>query len=102
MPYDPVITSYSIHYTKLYDFGQTLGSYGIGNGFYLMLPVLGPSSLRDAVGRAGDWFIDPINYAHPWELSWGARGLEKVNWISFHIGEYEAFKEASIDRNNFV
>lgn len=79
------------------DLGQTLGSYGIGNGFYLMLPVLGPSSLRDAVGRAGDWFIDPINYAHPWELSWGARGLEKVNWISFHIGEYEAFKEASID-----
>lgn len=79
------------------DFGQTLGSYGIGNGFYLMLPVLGPSSLRDAVGRAGDWFIDPTNYAQPWELSWGASGLEKVNWTSFHIGEYEAFKEASID-----
>lgn len=79
------------------DFGQTLGTYGIGNGFYLMLPVLGPSSLRDAVGRAGDWFINPINYAQPWELSWGSWGLEKVNWISFHIGEYEAFKKASID-----
>lgn len=79
------------------DFGQTLGSYGIGNGFYLMLPVLGPSSLRDAVGRAGDWLIDPINYAQPWQLSWGAWGLEKVSWTSFHIGEYEAFKKASID-----
>ncbi|MGD9826668.1 MlaA family lipoprotein, partial [Desulfobacter sp.] len=65
------------------DFGQTLGSYGIGNGFYLMFPVLGPSSLRDAVGRAGDWFIDPINYAQPWELSWGGRGLETVNGASF-------------------
>lgn len=79
------------------DFGQTLGSYGIGNGFYLIIPFLGPSSLRDAVGRAGDWAIDPINYIKPNELSWGAWGLEKVNWTSFHIGEYEAFKEASID-----
>ncbi len=79
------------------DFGQTLGSYGIGNGIYLMLPVLGPSSLRDAVGRTGDRLIDPINYAQPWELSWGASGLEKVNRTSFRIGEYEAFKEAAID-----
>ena len=79
------------------DFGQTLGSYGIGNGFYLLLPVWGPSSLRDAVGRAGDWLINPINYAEPWELCRGAWALEKVNWTSFHIGEYEAFKEASID-----
>jgi len=79
------------------DFGQTLGSYGIGNGFYLMLPVLGPSSLRDAVGRAGDSLINPVNYAQPWELSWGGRGLETVNGASFHIGEYEAFKKASID-----
>ncbi len=79
------------------DFGQTLGSYGIGNGFYLVLPVLGPSSLRDAVGRAGDWFVNPINYAQPWELSWGALGLDKVSRTSFHIGEYEAFKKASLD-----
>ena len=79
------------------DFGQTLGLYGIGNGFYLMLPVLGPSSMRDAVGKAGDWFINPINYAQPWKLSWGAWGFEKVSWTSFHIGEYEAFKKASID-----
>lgn len=79
------------------DFGQTLGSYGLGNGFYLMLPVLGPSSLRDAVGRGGDWFLNPINYAQPWELSWGASVLKKVNGTSFHLGEYEAFKKASID-----
>lgn len=79
------------------DFGQTLGVYGIGNGFYLVLPVLGPSSLRDAVGRAGNWFIDPINYLQPDLLSWGVWGLEKVNWTSFHIQDYDAFKEASID-----
>jgi len=79
------------------DLGQTLGSYGIGNGFYLVLPVLGPSSLRDAVGRAGDRFVNPVTYVRPWELSWGASGLETVNQTSFHIGEYEAFKDASID-----
>ena len=45
------------------DFGQTLGYWGIGNGPYLMLPILGPSSLRDTLGRFADWQIDPLtNY----------------------------------------
>ena len=79
------------------DFGQTLGAYGIGNGFYLVLPVLGPSSLRDTVGRAGDWFINPINYIEPWELSWAVSGYEKVNWTSFHMEDYKAFKKMSLD-----
>lgn len=42
------------------DFGQTLGYWGIGPGFYLVLPILGPSDLRDTVGRLGDGYIDPI------------------------------------------
>ena len=41
------------------DFGQTLGRYGIGEGPYLVLPVLGPSSLRDSVGLAVDTVLDP-------------------------------------------
>ena len=36
------------------DFGQTLGYWGIGSGPYLMLPILGPSSIRDGVGLYGD------------------------------------------------
>lgn len=44
------------------DFGQTLGSYGVGPGPYLMLPIFGPSTARDAVGRVADHFLDPINY----------------------------------------
>lgn len=44
------------------DFGQTLGSWGVGHGFYLMLPLLGPSSARDGVGRVVDMFTDPFNY----------------------------------------
>jgi phospholipid-binding lipoprotein MlaA len=45
------------------DFGQTLGHWGVGNGAYLVLPLLGPSSLRDATGIAFDTFTtDPIQY----------------------------------------
>jgi phospholipid-binding lipoprotein MlaA len=43
------------------DFGQTLGSYGLGEGFYLVLPLLGPSNPRDAVGKyLVDPFFDPL------------------------------------------
>ena len=44
------------------DVGQTLGSYGIGPGCYLVLPVLGPSTARDTVGLIADSFVDP--FAH--------------------------------------
>jgi len=45
------------------DFGQTLGHWGVGNGAYLVLPLLGPSSLRDTTGLAFDSFTtDPITY----------------------------------------
>lgn len=42
------------------DFGQTLASWGVGDGFYLVLPILGPSSLRDAAGLAVDTYADPV------------------------------------------
>jgi len=41
------------------DFGQTLGVWGVGDGPYLVLPLWGPSSARDAVGLGGDYFTDP-------------------------------------------
>ena len=42
------------------DFGQTLGVWGLGEGFYIVLPVIGPSSLRDAVGMSVDSYVDPV------------------------------------------
>jgi phospholipid-binding lipoprotein MlaA len=45
------------------DFGQTLGRYGAGPGPYLFIPVLGPSTVRDAGGRVVDGFVNPINQA---------------------------------------
>ena len=44
------------------DFGQTLAVWGIGEGPYLMLPLLGPSNPRDLVGKVVDYFVDPINW----------------------------------------
>ncbi len=79
------------------DLGQTLGSYSIGNGFYLVLPLLGPSTFRDLIGRVGDSFLNPVNYVEPWGYSAGIKAVETINTISFHLGDYEALKKASLD-----
>lgn len=79
------------------DLGQTFARYGVGNGFYIVWPVIGPSTLRDSIGKAGDWFINPINYIESQEASWAVQGFEKVSQTSFRIGDYEALKKASID-----
>ena len=44
------------------DFGQTLGAWGVDPGIYLVLPLLGPSTFRDGLGRAADVFMDPLYY----------------------------------------
>ncbi len=45
------------------DFGQTLGAHGVGEGFYLVLPIFGPSSPRDGIGMLVDIYLDPMTYA---------------------------------------
>ncbi len=79
------------------DLGQTLGVWGMGNGFYLVLPVLGPTTLRDGVGSIGDLFITPTTYVTPWQLKWSLRGANLINSTSFRIDDYEALKNAAID-----
>lgn len=79
------------------DLGQTLGTYGLGQGFYLVLPILGPSSLRDAAGLAGDSFLDPVNYVDGWEVVLGAKTLKAENAVSLRIGQYEELKESALD-----
>jgi phospholipid-binding lipoprotein MlaA len=78
------------------DFGQTLGLYGIGDGIYIVWPLLGPSTLRDTVGDLGDRFIDPLSYVEPVEASIGVTSLDTVNSTSFRIGDYEALKDAAL------
>ncbi|NKF23886.1 MlaA family lipoprotein [Solimonas marina] len=44
------------------DLGQTLGKWGVGEGWYIMLPFFGPSTNRDLVGRVGDNWTEPLQY----------------------------------------
>ncbi len=79
------------------DLGQTLGRYGLGQGFYIVWPLLGPSSARDTVGLAGDSFLDPINYmSDPWAAV-GVKAFKAENHLSLSIGDYEGLKESAID-----
>ncbi|MCX7816813.1 MAG: VacJ family lipoprotein [Syntrophales bacterium] len=79
------------------DFGQTLGSYGLGPGFYINWPFLGPSSPRDTVGWIGDSLLYPFQYVKPWYVSITTKVYDKVNDTSLRIGDYEALKEAAVD-----
>ena len=79
------------------DLGQTLGVWGIGQGFYIVWPILGPSSPRDSMTIAGDYFLYPVSYISPWYAWLGVRTYKEVNATSLRIGDYEALKEAAID-----
>ncbi|MFT4047554.1 MAG: VacJ family lipoprotein [Solimonas sp.] len=52
------------------DFGQTLGSWDVGEGWYIMIPFFGPSTNRDVVGRVGNYFMSPSNYV---DYTWPER-----------------------------
>lgn len=94
--FDPAKNDFHIE-PRNEDLGQTFGKYGLGHGFYIVLPLLGPSSLRDAAGLAGDSFLDPVAYAGDTDVVIGARVLKVENEISLRIGEYEDLKKSAVD-----
>jgi phospholipid-binding lipoprotein MlaA len=79
------------------DLGQTLGVHGLGNGPYIVWPLLGPSSLRDSVGMLGDLFLNPIRYVEPTETAIAISVGKTANESTFHIGEYDTFRDAAVD-----
>jgi len=85
------------------DFGQTLGYHGVGHGFYLVIPVIGPSSARDAVGSFVDNFADPIRYAKITPLEYyGVKSFRVVNSLSLDRDTYEGIVRDSLDPYLFV
>lgn len=94
--FDPAKSFYKLP-EKDEDFGQTFGVYGIKEGFYIVWPILGPSTLRDSVGMVGDYFSDPVSYVKPFEASLGIKAFKNTNDTSLKIGDYEALKKAAID-----
>jgi len=62
------------------DFGQTLAVWGVPSGPYLTLPLLGPSTLRDAPARIPDYFLGILGYTNiSTPVKWGVRGLDVID-----------------------
>lgn len=73
------------------DFGLVLAHWGVGGGFHFVLPVLGPSNLRDTLSIPVNWYASPITYAATYDSSaW-------INWLSVGITSFVMINEASLN-----
>lgn len=79
------------------DFGQTLGVWGIGQGFYVVWPLIGPSSARDSVGLAGDYFLSPTFYLPTWTQSFIVTGTLRFNSVGDILSLYEDMDKSAVD-----
>lgn len=80
------------------DFGQTLGVWGFGTGPYLVLPFLGPSSVRDTVGLAGEFMVfDPLFVAGDDGVYWGAVTLRYIDRRAALLEATDIAEQAALD-----
>lgn len=80
------------------DFGQTLGVWGAGEGFYIVWPLIGPSTLRDSVGLAGDYLAEPFGYMVDDQAVYlGARAYGEFNKADEAIAGYEAVTKSAVE-----
>ncbi len=85
------------------DFGQTLGAWGMGPGPYLVLPVIGPSSGRDAVGFTADWFTNPLYYVvDDVGVSWGLYLIRFVDRRADLLKTTDLLESAALDPYTFM
>ena len=96
-----VSDDYEMFDTTPEDMGQAFGAWGMGHGFYIVLPFLGPTTLRDGIGRIGDRYVDPIS--EPWtvvdetEYRISLTALEIVNDSPNLLNAYESLRGSAID-----
>jgi phospholipid-binding lipoprotein MlaA len=83
------------------DFGQTLHVWGFPEGPYLMLPLLGPSNVRDGIGLGADTFMDPLRYVEEVKesifASWGRFVMEGIDERAQNIDAFDELKRNSVD-----
>ena len=90
------------------DVGQTLGSYGIGTGCYFVLPIFGPTTVRDSIGLIADTFVDPFAQItiHENELLgasgnsldyYSVRGTSAIEFRADNDKNLESLEKNSID-----
>ena len=84
------------------DLGQTLGYWGVPSGPYLMLPLLGPSTVRDTAALPGDWWGDP--WTHVNDVPWRNSGivLRAVDQRASVLDASNLLEDAALDRYEFI
>lgn len=112
--FDPAKIMFELE-TPQEDLGQTLGTYGVPPGPFLMIPLLGPFTLRDGIGFIGDTFLDPFNWLvlpifevadaprliqHDPTINYarlGMSGGETVNLRALNLEKFQGVEEGTLD-----
>jgi phospholipid-binding lipoprotein MlaA len=83
------------------DFGQTFGRWGAGPGPYLVLPILGSSTLRDGIGTGLDLYTDPLGEIRPYRLEYSLVVLRLTGVRADLLDASRILEEAALDRYVF-
>lgn len=84
------------------DFGQTLAVWGVGDGPYLYLPVIGSRTTRDLGGWAVDSYVDPVSRLDPDAVRWGTSTLRLVDLRAGLLPADKMLDEAALDKYAYV
>ena len=84
------------------DFGQTLGAWGIGQGAYIVWPLIGPSSLRESVALPLDRSVSPAMYFNDGAARWEITGLQIINTRANVLGASKVLDDIALDKYTFV
>ena len=85
------------------DFGQTLGVWGVPPGPYLMVPLFGPSTFRDALGFAVDrTFLSPVSYVRDDAYRGGLMALNYIDFKADLLSTRDLMQEAAVDPYEFM
>ena len=109
--WDPAAAAFGFESSEKEDFGQTLGTWGSGTGCYFVLPILGPTTVRDTVGMVGNAFLDPVwQITHDTEVNafignenysehnyYYYRGVGGVDFRAKNIDSFDSVEKNSID-----
>jgi phospholipid-binding lipoprotein MlaA len=79
------------------DFGQTLATYGVPSGAYIVLPLIGPGTLRDTSGRGVDLVLDPVTWAHDDAWGFAKAGANGVDFRSNNMRLLDDLYNNSVD-----
>jgi phospholipid-binding lipoprotein MlaA len=84
------------------DFGQTLGRWGSGPGPYFVWPFLGPSTVRDSVGRVVGFYTDPVDYFEPVRLRNSMIGTRLIDTRASLLPAERVIEGAALDKYQFI